>query len=55
MIPLKFKDKKYFIGQKPKKGNYGKKLRQLIDVLNLKKYILMVILKKEVVQNILDW
>ena len=29
---LKFKDKRFFIGQKPKtKGNYGKRIRQLID------------------------
>ena len=45
---LKFKDRKYFYWSKTEaKGNYGKRLRQLIDKSNQKKFILMEIRKEK--------
>ena len=52
---LKFKDKKYYYWAKTEaKGNYGKRIRQLIDSSKQEEVFLMEILKKkDMVQSIL--
>ena len=52
---LKFKDKKYYYWAKTEaKGNYGKRIRQLIDGSKAEEVFLMEILKKkDMGQNIL--
>ena len=46
---LKFKDKKYYYWTKTEaKGNYGKRIRQLIDKSKPEEIFLMEILKKKI-------